>query len=198
MTYFTKCPIQGLVERIDKEDAVCVPNFLTDTARKAIIGELATREWVQQPIQVGSHGVRQDYELIGSFDATNVVHDVCLSLEMWLDDMFQANGLREEHVHFDEMRAQKYRVGSEGVTPHRDFIDARRLIAILPIQGAARFGLCDDRAGTNAREIGNRPGDLILMRGYGFLGSKKRPFHFVDRVTEERISLGFRVTAPAP
>lgn len=38
----------------------------------------------------------------------------------------------------------------------------------------------------------SRPGTLLLIRGTGFIGAETQPFHFIDNVQEERLTLTFR------
>ena len=65
-------------------------------------------------------------------------------------------------------------------------------MALVTLSGNARFCLCDDRAGRGARELPCPPGSLLLMRAPGFGNRRDRPFHFLDRVTRPRLSLGLR------
>ena len=60
------------------------------------------------------------------------------------------------------------------------------------VSGDGRFCLCADRRGMAAREVAALPGDLLLMRAPGLAGSSDRPFHFLDRITAERLSFGLR------
>jgi hypothetical protein len=92
---------------------------------------------------------------------------------------------------------QRYPKGSFGITAHRDHIRYEDLVALVTLTGTARLSLCDDRGGANPREIPSPPGDLLLMRAPGFDGRRDRPFHFLDRVTRPRLSLGLRHDARA-
>ena len=94
--------------------------------------------------------------------------------------------------HLNDLILQRYAAGSRGITAHRDHIRYRGLVALLILSGNGRFCLCDDRSGSGAREIASAPGDLLLMRAPGFAGSPERPFHFLDRITVERLSFGLR------
>lgn len=87
---------------------------------------------------------------------------------------------------------QRYPAGCQGMSPHRDHIRYTGLVALVMLSGAARFMVCDDRAGANARIIPFAPGDLLLMRAPGFQGRGDRPFHAVQDVTEERYIIGLR------
>lgn len=92
----------------------------------------------------------------------------------------------------NDLIVQRYGAGSGGITPHRDHIRYVGLVALVTLQGRARFLLCDDRSGANPRPVGLEPGGLTLMRAPGFAGREDRPFHCVIEVTEPRVSLGLR------
>lgn len=95
-------------------------------------------------------------------------------------------------VTFNEAVIQAYRPCRCGISPHRDHIRYINLIAILVIDGEGDFFVCADRAGNGARRIPARPGDLLLMRGPGFDGSRYRPFHMLGEVTTNRLIVGYR------
>ena len=92
----------------------------------------------------------------------------------------------------NDLILQRYAPGSRGITPHRDHLRYRGLVALLVVSGDGRFCLCADRRGVGAREVAALPGDLLLMRAPGLAGSSDRPFHFLDRITAERLSFGLR------
>ncbi len=97
---------------------------------------------------------------------------------------------------FNEGVVQVYQKAVPGqeysISPHRDHKECINVVAVFVLEGEAPFCVCKDRQGTDTVVISNRPGDLVLMRGYGFKGLP-RPFHFVGNVTEgTRISLGMR------
>ena len=95
-------------------------------------------------------------------------------------------------VTFNDVMLQKYEVGEEGITPHRDRTAYRNIICLFVIAGTGRFGVCTDRSGANALEIPHSPGDLILTRAPGFMGSDQRPFHFAEHIVETRYVFGLR------
>jgi hypothetical protein len=107
----------------------------------------------------------------------------------------------DEPVDFDELALQRYRVSKPGqpfaIGPHRDHKVCRTVVAVWLIYGESGFHVCDRRDGSGARPIAAGPGDLILLRGYGFRGATERPLHFVGALREERLSFGLRVTGGA-
>lgn len=97
-----------------------------------------------------------------------------------------------ERFRINDLIVQRYPKGSGGITPHRDHIAYRGLISVFTLSGSCRFAVCHDRSGGAPRAVPAPPGWLVLMRGPGLYGRGDRPFHFVDRFTEPRVSVGLR------
>jgi hypothetical protein len=98
----------------------------------------------------------------------------------------------ETKLAFNSLVLQKYNKNSIGITPHRDHLKYINLICIFIIKGKGRFFVCSDREGHNAIEINSEPGNLIILRAPGFLGTKLRPFHYVTDINETRYTFGLR------
>lgn len=193
MPYFRPIDWRGVVERVRREDAITVPRFLREDAIEKLLHEAERYAWTPAPETVEPYGIEQRFEFISEFPELSVFHDVQCSLEMHLDDALYVDaGIEQPHVTLSDMRAQRYQPGPLGVSPHRDGKKYQRLIAVLILSGNARFCVCDDRSGAGERAIRNEPGDMVLLRGEGLSPGKDRPYHFVDRISEERISLAFR------
>ena len=101
-------------------------------------------------------------------------------------------GLLPPEFRINDLILQRYPSGSRGITPHRDHIRYRGLVAILVVAGDGCFALCEDRGGTGKREVAANPGDLLIMRAPGYAGSPLRPFHCLEKITRERLSFGMR------
>lgn len=94
---------------------------------------------------------------------------------------------------FNDFLLQRYPPGPYALTPHLDGKRYVDLVAIAVVEGAARFCVCADRAGTGRVEIPAPPGSVIFMRAPGFDGAEDgRPFHCVLDVAAERYTLGLR------
>ena len=98
----------------------------------------------------------------------------------------------ESRLVFNDRMLQVYDPGEIGITPHVDRTGYRNLICLFVLEGRGRFGVCRDRSGRGARIIAHEPGDVVLTRAPGFRGSDRRPFHFVDLITERRYVFGLR------
>ena len=95
-------------------------------------------------------------------------------------------------LRLNDLIVQRYPPGCAGITPHRDHVRYGFLIAIILLTGDGYFGICDDRQGNESREIDFKPGDLLLMGGPGLIPNFRRPFHFVNGVTDWRRTIGLR------
>lgn len=93
---------------------------------------------------------------------------------------------------FNDLMLQRYTVGELGISPHRDHVSYRNIIGLFVVAGSGRFFVCEDREGRAKQEIRGHPGDLILTRAPGFLGSSIRPFHFVSDIVQTRYVFGLR------
>ena len=95
-------------------------------------------------------------------------------------------------LRLNDLIVQRYPPGWAGITPHRDHVRYGFLIAIILLTGDGYFGVCDDRQGSESREIDFKPGDLLLMGGPGLVPNFMRPFHYVNGVTDSRRTIGLR------
>ena len=196
--------LAGALTRLDAEHAVSLP-LLSAHARRRLIG--ATTRLPYRPatpvIGAGANAVRQDFELCMAIPETSLLHVFAAALERLLNaalDRLESQPLAKPLDHplrLNDLIVQRYPTDSIGITAHRDHVRYRDLVALVTLSGAARICLCDDRAGRGAREIPCPPGSLLLMRAPGFAGKRDRPFHFIDRVTRPRLSLGLRHDARA-
>jgi hypothetical protein len=98
----------------------------------------------------------------------------------------------EQEIAFTELIAQIYEPCKVGIGPHRDGAKFVNMVALIVLEGKGRFCICDDRKRTGSTEIIHEPGDMILIRGSDFDGEDKRPYHYLDRVTERRTVFSLR------
>jgi hypothetical protein len=145
-------------------------------------------------VGAGERQVFQDFTLTQDFPEDSAYRAAAAAIAAALSEgarRLQPNPLPSDFC-INDLILQRYAPGSRGITPHRDHLRYRGLVALVVVSGDGRFCLCADRNGTAAREIAARPGDLLLMRAPGLAGSTERPFHFLDRITAERLSFGLR------
>ncbi len=198
--------LAGALARLDAAHAVSLP-LLGARARRRLIGS-TTRLPYRPAVPVvgaGANAVRQDFELCMAIPERSLLRAFAAALEALLNaalDRLEPRPLARP-LHLNDLVVQRYPKGSLGITAHRDHLRYQGLVALVTLSGAARFCLCDDRAGRGARELPCPPGHLLLLRapGFGFGdrgGRRDRPFHFLDRMTRSRLSLGLRHDARVP
>lgn len=181
--------------RLAAEDAVALP-LLGPAERRALVeaaGCLSYRA-ARPTIGEGERTVRQDFELCMTIEPGSPFHGLAAALERTV-----AGALARltppplaAPPRFNDLIVQRYCPGSLGIMTHRDHVRYQHLVAIVTLAGRARFFVCADRSGRDAREVPIPPGSLLLMRAPGFAGRDDRPFHRLSDVTETRIGLGLR------
>jgi hypothetical protein len=181
--------------RLEAEDAASLP-FLADDGRRHLLAAtegLAYRE-ARPMIGKGERAVYQEFEICMNPPAPSPFHGCAAALERLLRAALEQlpTPPLAAAPRLNDVVVQRYPPGALGITPHRDHVRYRELVAIVTLAGQARFGVCKERSAAEARDVPIPPGSLLLMRAPGFAGREDRPFHFVSDVVEARICLGLR------
>ncbi|MCE2517862.1 MAG: hypothetical protein J4F41_08545, partial [Alphaproteobacteria bacterium] len=101
----------------------------------------------------------------------------------------------DEDFRLNDVAVQHYHPKSKGIGPHRDALRYRGLVFIITLGGESRLAQCEDRDGNGAVTINDKPGQLAILSAPGFCGrdgENSRVLHFVDDVSEGRLSIGLR------
>lgn len=181
--------------RLAREDAVSLPLLDPPPCRDllAAAAELSYRP-ATPLIGEADREVRQDFELATEIPSGSPFHALAAALESLIAQALER--LEPPPLaappRLNDLIVQRYPEGSSGITPHRDHIRYRDLVAVVTLAGRARFFVCPDRSGRDAREVAVPPGSLLLMRAPDFAGRRDRPFHMLSEVSERRVSLGLR------
>lgn len=188
-------PADEIVRVLERQHALSLP-LLTDAFRDELLAEAkgASFRSARESIGEGDRIVYQRMEVCDQFPEGSGFFKLRDEFQALWDASFQpgTDYPFESPVRFNDLMLQRYAPGEVGITPHRDRSAYRNIICLFVLAGRGRFGVCADRSGDNAREIPNAPGDLILTRAPGFLGSSARPFHFVREIVEPRYVFGLR------
>ena len=138
--------------------------------------------------------VYQDFDLCYDIPSGHSLWEFAQVLEQALTSALAGAEVDSEcyPLRLNDLIVQRYPPGCAGITPHRDHVRYGFLIAIILLTGDGYFGICDDRQGNESREIDFKPGDLLLMGGPGLIPNFRRPFHFVNGVTDCRRTIGLR------
>ena len=190
--------IEQLAEAIDRlrfHDAVPLP-FLAEPERRELLGHTkqlfyrTARRCVGPP----ERRVHQELEACSDFAQESPFRDFARTLAGEVNEAlaFLDPSPLGSPIDFADIVVQRYPPGSLGITPHRDHIRYRGLVAIVVLGGDGRFFTCADRAGHDRHEISAPPGHVILLRAPGFAGGRDRPFHGLCDVASRRTSVGLR------
>ncbi len=188
-------PVAAALMRLAEEDAVNLP-LLDAGACAPLIAAAGALTYRPATPLVGpeERRVEQHFDLCMRFPPESPFRRLAAALEGLIGsalDRLERPPL-DANPPLNDLIVQRYPAGSRGITPHRDHLRYRGLVAIVTLAGRARFFVCADRGGLGAREIPLPPGGLLLMRAPGFAGRGDRPFHMLSEVTEPRLSLGLR------
>jgi hypothetical protein len=182
-------------KEIERVGAVSFP-FLSGEYREYLVKVSQSLSYYRRQESVGSIGkeVRQQMEACEVFPADSPFVHLRDEFQVWLGEevsKFTKSPFNPE-LNFNDLVVQRYQVGSLGITPHRDGASYLNLVALFMLEGEADFYLCDDRTGTNPKQVDTTPGNVLLMRAPGFLESDIQPFHYVTNVRNSRTNFALR------
>jgi hypothetical protein len=192
--WFSDDQASAIAAEILRTGAVCIQNCLNFSERGALLGELQHYPLVQQPSERGHRKVKQNfsaYEGVSSNDLFVAVRD---AIQSHLQTAFGPLNVFVERLLFNELGVQTYPVTDVGISPHRDGESKINLVVIVVLEGCGRFFLCDDHAGSHPREVHHTDGDVIVLRGTGFGGSREGPIHCVGPILTPRTIFTLRQT----
>lgn len=173
----------------------CSVKVLSEVDIAPLVEETRRLVFKQREQQTAT-GVLQNFSGCDQFELHSPFLALARETEQMLNQVF--GYMVSIPITLNDYSLQSYPVSSPeekyAISPHRDHKNCINLIAVFVLKGIAPFCICADRTGSRAKEVYSRPGDLILMRGTGFLESEIRPYHFVGRVTTERLTFGLRQT----
>ena len=181
--------------RVARDGAAFVPRAVRAPFIRRLVPELASLRFEPAPPEVGE--VRQETEAstlprgLAGFPATASLWRALVAAAM-------ASGVRGLRTwRPNEVVVQRYAPDALGITSHRDGKRFRRLVAVLTLEGRARFTIRRERHGEVLAGWDVGPGDVVLMRGPGLGGVRDgRPFHEVSGPHEgARSSVAFRMDA---
>lgn len=188
-------PVDEIVRGLAQNDVFSLP-LLRDSFRRELLAEAESAHFrpARESIGEGNRIVYQRMEVCDRFSEGSGFIELRDDFQALWDASFVGipNYPFESPVDFNDLMLQRYAPGEVGITPHRDRSGYRNVICLFVLAGRGRFGVCEDRGGKDSRDISNAPGEVILTRAPGFLGSCARPFHFVREIVEPRYVFGLR------
>ena len=173
--------------------AVSVP-ILTDEFRLELLEEAQnySLRYINNTMGSGENEVKQEMFLQNQLSMDGAFGQLVDDFQTLFDKCIEEHDFFDAEVVFNDWIIQRYAPGGIGITPHRDRTDYRHLICLFVLSGHGRFHISKDRLKSQAMEIANLPGDVILMPGPGFRGMEHRPFHYLEDVTTDRWIFGLR------
>jgi len=142
----------------------------------------------------GQSMVYQDFELCYDIPSHHRLWDFARGVGRVLNRALTDCGMQvsgEPYI-VNDLIVQRYPPGCRGITPHRDHVRYALVIAIILLSGDGVFGVCEDRERRGERTIRFLPGELLLMGGTDLSEGFRRPFHFVNGVSQLRRTIGLR------
>lgn len=191
--------VPTLFKELETRGAASIP-VMPESYRKALLEEAEMYTYSPMEEVVGPHKVREQLSAVRKVFSGSLFqrlkNDFELALWKYTRDGSPVGNPFNTPLDLNELVLQKYEKGSIGITPHRDYVQNINLICIFILTGKARFAICKDREGNDAYDLDTSPGNVIVMRAPGFMGSDFRPFHFISDVSERRIVAALRQIAP--
>ena len=187
--------VSSSISTLPRVGAVACP-CLNVSEANALVSVVDQLEYRPAKAITGSDNapVYQDFDLCYDIPSGHSLWEFAQVLEQALTSALAGAEVDSEcyPLRLNDLIVQRYPPGCAGITPHRDHVRYGFLIAIILLTGDGYFGICDDRQGNESREIDFKPGDLLLMGGPGLIPNFRRPFHFVNGVTDWRRTIGLR------
>jgi hypothetical protein len=192
------------LQKMEEQDAVVVRLLDDGTCADFVRASQALPYRPAKPvIGEGDKAVYQDFVLCYDLPEESPFRGLAAKLEDLIQNALSMASppLFAEQFLLNDLILQHYPKGSKGITPHRDHLRYRGLVALVILAGQGDFYLCDDRQGKNPRAFASGKGDLLLMRAPGFGSREDRPFHYLSDIRSDRLSFGCRYdvrTEPSP
>ena len=191
-----------VVATLEREDAMALHGVLSPADCARLLAGADELAWRDARVRVGRppNEVQQFMQVCSPLPANSAWRELTRAWQAEWDEAVADAGENpfEGRLLFNDLMLQRYATGPVGITPHRDRTGYRNLVCLFVLAGKGRFCVCEDRGGRGAREIPESPGCVLLMRAPGFLGTQRRPFHFVERIESPRYVFGLRHEVAPP
>ena len=169
--------------------------ILPEPRRVALFTEAKKHMYIEQPEYTGSHRVREQVSSSSMFPYQSPFLKLRDDLQILLHLRFPRVGetaWRGTPFDFTDIVLQRYQQGSSGVTPHVEGKSVVNIFCVVILTGDGKTAVCADRTGRNSRYLDTTPGNVLIFRAPGFMGSHLQQFHFLTDITSERITFCLR------
>ncbi len=184
------------VESLLVQPATTVPCLSAQECdRLAVVADQLTYRSATPVMGTEDALVYQDFELNYSLPPNHPFWKLATTLEGLMSlalTKISAKWASPATYTINDLIVQRYPPGCKGITPHRDHLAYRIIIAILLISGDGEFSIHRLRGEPKGQVIRFRPGDLLVMGAPGIFAGFLRPFHCVAGVSRLRRTIGMR------
>lgn len=173
---------------------VSVP-LLPTPKRLTLLLEAQKHTYTDQPEYTGAHRVREQVSSSSMFPYESPFLKLRDDLQTLLHLRFPHVGetaWRGTPFDFTDIVLQRYQEGSIGVTPHIEGKSVINIFCICILTGDGKTAVCTDRTGQNPHYLDTTPGNVLIFRAPGFMGSHLQQFHFLTDITSECITFCLR------
>ncbi len=180
-----------------KIGAISIPDILFEEARKKLLrGSIFSKRFFKKVPRIENEVIQEMEmlsldDIIGEIWFKNYLYEFRKEYLTIYEEIAEKANFQNKN--FSSLYINYYPKNSIGITPHRDYKRDIDLISIFVLDGNADFYICNDRQKTNSIKIDSSPGSLILLRAArNEYEQKYRPFHYLEKMEQERFSLVIR------
>ena len=184
-----------------KPGVLVIPGFLTPDFCREAIADFRAKEHLFWEAPRVENTTKQELKVHYCGEADKGEREggqfpyVC-ALKEAFSPLYKALGARAGFAQGAQLNSRGihwYGAGSFGMGVHRDYSIDINLICSFTLSSNTRFYVHANKQGLGTQAFEVTPGSVILMRGPRRLEEHDyRPYHSVDRVTEDRFALLFR------
>ena len=182
--------MNSILNHLIQNEYMVVQGLLSEQQCSQIIAELKNKLYEKATPVVGKRKVKQNFfrmELDPAKNKNSIIYKTVKHLENTLSNSFKTD------ICFNDFWVQKYSQEHKvGISPHKDSKKYINCIVIILLKGDSNFFIYEDKNGNNPKLILANISDIIILRAPGIGGSDMGPYHGVNNITKERITLTLR------
>ena len=145
---------------------------------------------------IAGNSVAQDFDICFPAPRIGKIDELATSIEnLFNQTLMLMKNPPIKCPKFNDIAIQRYKPGSLGISPHKDHKKYISVIIIITLSGRSDLCICDDRKGLNPLIVNDIPGNIVIFPASEFITLNNnciRPLHFVNNITDGRLSIGLR------
>ena len=169
--------------------------FLSDITVVNLTNQVSKFRFRKAKPTVGN-SVTQDFDICFPAPRIGKIDKLAASIENLFNQTLRLmNNPPIKSPKFNDIAIQSYKPGSLGISPHKDHKKYISVIIVITLSGRSDLCICDDRKGLNPLIINDIPGNIVVLPASEFITLNNnciRPLHFVNNITDGRLSMGLR------